>query len=453
MLQRLNPFRGLPNPREVWAWGMYDLANQSFQLLVNTLLFSIYLATYVAPEPAGANGQTRGELWWGPMVALSMLLTVLASPVLGALADARALRKELLIGTGLGAVVLTAALAATGPGLLAVAAAAYVAAAVLVGLGENFLASFLPQLSTPATVGRVSAIGWSMSYLGALILLGLTSLALFVLGADEPREWRWLFVAAAAWFLVGMVPTMFLVAERLPAAPPQERRRLLSATFARLRQTLRQARRYRQLLRFLGVFFVYSMGTMAVVFYAGLIGKRLGFELRQLTLLAVVMALAAGAGSAAAAAFQDRLGHRRTIRLYLTVWVLSTLALALMEMRLPPAADRGAIRAPGAFWLISAGIGLGLGGIGTASRAMVGLFTPPEKSAEFFGLWGMVLKLAGVAGPVAFALTTAAAGHTAGLFLLSGFFAAGLALLRFVDEKAGAAAAHAPGSPADDSLP
>ena len=39
MLARLNPFRTLPNKRAVWAWGMYDLANQSFTLLINTLLF------------------------------------------------------------------------------------------------------------------------------------------------------------------------------------------------------------------------------------------------------------------------------------------------------------------------------------------------------------------------------------------------------------------------------
>ena len=40
----LNPFKSLPNPREVWAWGMFDLANQSFTLIINTLLFAIFLA-------------------------------------------------------------------------------------------------------------------------------------------------------------------------------------------------------------------------------------------------------------------------------------------------------------------------------------------------------------------------------------------------------------------------
>lgn len=49
-LRRLNPFAGLPNPKEVWAWGMYDLANQSFTLLIITLLFPIYLKKIVIAQ-------------------------------------------------------------------------------------------------------------------------------------------------------------------------------------------------------------------------------------------------------------------------------------------------------------------------------------------------------------------------------------------------------------------
>lgn len=439
-LRRLNPFASLPNPREVWAWGMYDLANQSFQLLINTLLFGIYLAEYVAPEPT-PSGTTRGEAAWAVMIGASLILVVLASPILGAIADARSLRKEFLVVTGLGAVVLTAALAAVGPGMLWLAAVLYIAAAFLVGIGENFLASFLPQLATPATMGRVSAIGWTMSYVGALLLLGLTAIAVFSLGATEPQQWRWIFVAAAVWFLVGMIPTILFVHETIPPAPNGEARAagsLLTVGFRRLGATIREARRYRQLMRFLAVFFVYSMGTMSVVFYAGIIGKRLGFGIGQLTLLALVMALSAGAGSVLAARYQDRLGHRRTVRLYLTVWVLSTLALAITEMRQSGAPANGA---PMTFWLISAGIGLGLGGIGTASRALVGCFTPAAKSAEFFGLWGMVYKLAGVAGPLAFSVVTAFIGATTGLFLLSAFFGAGLVLMALIDEREGIARA------------
>ncbi|MFI4882462.1 MAG: hypothetical protein ACIAQU_07750, partial [Phycisphaerales bacterium JB064] len=51
---KLNPFQGLPNPREVWAWGMFDLANQSFTLLIITLLFGLYVSRVVVPQPTFA---------------------------------------------------------------------------------------------------------------------------------------------------------------------------------------------------------------------------------------------------------------------------------------------------------------------------------------------------------------------------------------------------------------
>ena len=240
-----------------------------------------------------------------------------------------------------------------------------------------------------------------------------------------------------------MLPAVFLLREELPAARGGEKGSVILLGFRQLAGTLREAGRYRQLMRFLSVFFIYSMGTLAVVFFAGLIGKSFGFDIRQLTLLAVVMSITAGIGAVFAARYQDRLGHKRTIRIFLSVWVLSTLALAVMEL-LSPAPSAGATRgAPLAFWFISAGIGIGLGGIGTSSRALVGVFTPGDKSAEFFGLWGMVYRLGGVVGVVAFSQVRAHVSAAAGLFLLVVFFGVGLALMGLVDERKGLEEARA----------
>ncbi|HYE03433.1 MAG TPA: MFS transporter [Phycisphaerales bacterium] len=434
---RLNPLRGLPNAGAVLAWGLYDLANQSFQLLVNTLLFGLYIKHHVALTPAG------GERAWSRMTAAALLLVVVLSPLAGAVADARAWKRELLIASGIGAIVLMCLLPLLGPGMVAVAAAVYIVAAVLVGLGENFLGSFLPELSTPATVGRVSATGWAMSYVGALALLAVAWVVVVVLEFERPAEWRWLFLFAAAWFAAGMLPTVLVLRERAGAPAPGRAGagRVLRQALGRLAATARQARRYRQLIRFLLAFFVYSMGTLTVIYYAGIIGDSLRFGLRELILLALVMALTAGAGAVLAARYQDRLGHRRTIMLYLVVWIVSTLALALLHVSRAPA---------GWFWVISGAIGLGLGGIGTASRAMVAAFTPAHKAAEFFGLWGMVYRLGGVIGVTTFGVLRRPGmlGEAVALFALTVFFGAGLLLLLRVDERAGMqAAGEGPGAP------
>lgn len=428
----LNPFKSLPNGREVWAWGMYDLANQSFQLLINTLLFSIYVAKVIAPTPE------KGKTAWGLMAASAMLIVVVLSPIVGALADARAWKKRLLIATGIGAAACTALLALLGPGTLAFAFGIYITASVLVGLGENFLGSFLPELSTPQNVGRVSAIGWTMSYVGALGLLGVTAIAVYIFKMDQPHEWRWIFVIAGAWFSAGMLPSVFLLKERATPLPVDQRRSPIIDAFRQLRQSVRESAKYRELRRFFLAAFIYSLGTNTVIYFLGTIGDQFGFGIGQLTLMALVTAMTAGVGAIFAARYQDRLGHKKTLLVFLTIWVVSTLAMASAKL----------VQAPvGTFWFVAAGIGLGIGGIGTGSRALVGAFTPKDRGGEFFGVWGMVYKFSAVVGLIGFVLITTLSGSKSALassiplFSLTIAFALGAVLLLRVNEGAGVAAA------------
>lgn len=422
----LNPFKALPNGREVWAWGMYDLANQSFQLLINTLLFGNYIAKVVASTP------DKGKTAWGAMAASAMLIVVIVSPVVGALADARAWKKRLLIATGIGAALCTGLLAVLGPGMLPLAIALYVTAGVLVGLGENFLGSFLPELSTPQTVGRISAIGWTMSYVGALGLLAITAIAVFGFKMQDPSQWRWIFIIAGLWFVGGMLPSMFILRERATPLPAEARRGVIADAFRQLRTSVHESAKYRQLRRFFAAAFIYSLGTNTVIYFLGMIGDQFGFGIGKLTLMALVTALTAGAGSLFAARHQDRLGHRRTLFIFLGIWILTTLAMAFASLFSAP---------QWTFWLVAGGVGLGIGGIGTGSRALVGAFTPEDRGGEFFGVWGMVYKLSAVVGLVAFVVVSKAFGPTAPLFALTLAFATGAALLLRVDEKAGVEAA------------
>ncbi len=442
MLGKLNLFRGLPNPREVWAWGMYDLANQSFQLLINTLLFGVYVTEVAAPDPV------TGARWWKGMTAVSLLIVVLLSPIAGAIADLRAWKREILLATGFICAGLTAALALVGPGgapdaflggrgPLLLAALLFIPASVLVGIGENFLGSFLPEIADEREMGRVSAIGFVMSYVGALILLGCVVLAALKLGMKDAADWRPLFVFAGVWFLAGILPSVFILREKArPArAAGAARGTLVGAGFRRLADTLYHLRRFRELARFFAVFFVFSMGTQVFIYLSGVITRQLGFSTRDLFTVAIELTVLAGVGAVFTAKYQDSLGHRRTIMIFLAVWFVSMFGLAMMAFAGPTRT---------VFYLLAAGAGLGLGGLNTASRALVGVFTPEHKCGEFFGLWGMMFKLAGAAAMGAFIVLESLVESSPGLFLLvtSGFFGVGLIGMLWVDEKGGIAAAR-----------
>ncbi|MEM8757197.1 MAG: MFS transporter [Planctomycetota bacterium] len=424
---KLNPFQGLDRPLTVWAWGMYDLANQSFTLLVNTLLFAVFFREVIVGD------QARGDALWSVAFSGSMLLVVVLSPILGALADARGTRKLILFTTGYVCAALTIALALTGADTIWLAMLLYIPANFCYQIGENFLASFLPSVSNQRNIGRVSATGWAMGYTGALLLLVLVAAGIAVFGLQDPADWSPFFVIAGLWFVLNLTPSLVLLREPPTDRPTHRTGTIVGEAFARLKETLQSAGAYRQLVRYLVAFLVFGMGVQVIIAFAAIIAKDFGFDTTKLVIYVLQITVTAGAASIATAFFQDRIGAKATTLGYLIVWMAS--AAGLLAISLTPGVGEWA------FWVVGNGIGIGLGGIGTASRSMVGRFTPGHKTAEFFGLWGMVFKLAGAIGPLSFGQLKAWIGMSTSLALLFAFFAVGFVMVRRVDELSGVRAA------------
>jgi len=425
-MKKLNPYAGLPNPKEVWAWGMYDFANQSFTLLINTLLFAIYFKDVVVAD------SQNGDRLWSILFSSSMLLVVIASPIIGAIADARCWRKEILMLTGIGCVLMTCGLGFLQPSMILLATVLYIPANFCYQIGENALASFLTDVANSRNTGRVSAIGWTMGYTGAILILILVFAAMLIFDMKSPESWRPFFFFAGAWFLLGMIPAALILKEHKRAII-RHHDNVIADAFIRMRETVVQATNYRQLMLFLIAFFVYAIGIQTVIAFAAILAKEFGFKEEQLLIFVAQITITAGIAAAVTSKFQDKIGAKRTIQIYLVIWVLSTAMLAILSG--VPSLPRWL------FWVIGNGIGFGLGGTGTASRAMVARLTPRHKGAEFFGLWGVSYKLAAV-GVVGFGFVKAGLGNTWALVMLLGFFAVGFVLLLPVNELAGVRAAQ-----------
>ena len=87
--------------------------------------------------------------------------------------------------------------------------------------------------------------------------------------------------------------------------------------------------------------------------------------------------------------------------------------------------------------------GLSLGSSQSASRALVGLFSPTRKAAEFFGFWGLANKLAGVFGIIALGLLQTVVGLQASILLCAALFIVAILICLFVDQARGQRAAAA----------
>jgi UMF1 family MFS transporter len=420
---------GNARPAEVLAWAMFDFANSGYTTVVITAVFNAYFVAVIAGNAAWAT------FAWTAALSVSYALILLTAPVLGAYADLRAAKKRLLLITTAGCVLGTALLALTGPGTLALAVVLLVASNFCFGSGENLIAAFLPELAKGEALGRVSGWGWSLGYLGGLLTLGLC--LGYVTWAQGHGEQARQFVPVtmlitAASFAVASLPTFLVLRERALPTPVVPGENLAWAAFARLAQTVRQAARYRDLARFLVCIVFYQAGIQTVIALAAIYAEQvLGFTTKDTITLILVVNVTAAAGAFAFGHIQDRLGHVRTIALTLCLWIATTLIA-------------WSATGSGLFWLAANLAGLCLGSSQSAGRALVGFLSPADRLAEFFGLWGLAVKLSSILGPITYgAVTWATNGdHRFAMLVTGGFFVAGLLLLGGIDVARGRRAAE-----------
>ena len=417
-------------PREVVAWAMYDFANSGYTTVVITAVYNAYFVGMVAGKAPWAT------FAWTAALAVSYALVLLTAPLVGAYADLRAAKKRLLAVSTVGCVVFTAALGLTGPGTLALAIVLIILSNFCFGTGENLVAAFLPELADGEALGKVSGWGWSLGYLGGLVALGLC--LAYVGWAEAHGQGAAEFVPVtmlitAALFAAASLPTFLILRERARPQPLPPGASLVAGAFGRLATTVRHARRYRDLARFLVCIVFYQAGIQTVVVIAAIYAQAtLGFTTKQTIAMILVVNVTAAAGAFVFGHVQDRLGYVRTLAVTLVLWI----ATALVAW---------AATGPGVFWVAANMAGFALGASQSAGRALVAYLSPEDRRAEFFGLWGLAVKLSAILGPVTYgAISWATAGnHRVAMLATSGFFIVGLLLLAGIDVARGRRAATA----------
>ncbi|MFP3939085.1 MAG: MFS transporter [Thermoanaerobaculia bacterium] len=413
-------------PREVFGWAMFDFANSSYTTIVVTVAFGNYFTGLVAPGE-------RGDALWGAAITASNLLVVVLSVIVGAMADGAARKKAFLFASYLVCVAGTAGLYFAVPGRVALALILFVASNVAFSLGENFTSSFLPELSTPRNIGRISGFGWGLGYVGGL--LSLLAIYPFLTGgftAENLGSLRLVWVVNAGFFLLAGVPTFLLLRERALPTPGRGWLEHAADGLRRVAETAREVRHFAQLARFLGAFFFFQAGLTTMFAFAGIYAvQTVGFEAGDLIVLFLVLNFTAALGALGFGWVQDRIGVKRTIQLTLVLWIVICAAAFF-------------VRTQGQFWAVAVLAGVGIGSLQSAARSMVGLFAPVEKSGEFFGFWGLAGKASYAVGPLVFGLVSSATGDQRWAILSTGgFFVLGLAGMALVDEAAGHRAAEA----------
>lgn len=409
--------------KEIVAWAMFDFANSSYTTIVVTFFFSLVFTQLIAAGPAA-------DLWWGRALWMSNGIVLVLSPIVGAIADESGRKKAFLFATYLVCVGTTAALWFVEPGAIALALILFIVSNIAFSFGENLAGAFLPEISTPDTIGRISGFGWGLGYFGGLLSLALVfPLAKAGIELTNYPNLRLIWPVTAAFFLVAALPTFLVLRERAPRKSESFTYYLRNG-FGRLATTWRESGTFGELRRFLAVFFLFSIGlTSTIAFFGVYAGTTLGFTVTELFLLGALLQIPSAAGAVLFGLVQDRLGARRTLQIALALWIVVSIVVAQASEKRT-------------FWIIAMFAGLGIGSVQASSRALVGAFSPLAKSGEFFGMWGLAGKAAYACGPLLFGWVSATSGsQRTSVWVNGAFFLIGFVALYGVDEARGRAAA------------
>ncbi|MFY9315149.1 MAG: MFS transporter [Burkholderiales bacterium] len=408
--------------REAWAWSMYDFANSGYTTVVITAVFNAFFVAAVAGKAPWAT------FAWTAALSVSYLAVLLSAPLVGAWADAHAAKKKLLFYATAGCVVFTALLFFVSPGMVALAICLIILSNFFFATGENLIAAFLTEIADSKAMGRVSGWGWAFGYLGGLVSLGI-SLA-YITWAQKQGHGGNQFVPVvmlitAVIFALAATPTFLFLKERARA------HRKIERPWARVMQTLHHARDYRDLWRFLVCILFYQAGIMAVIALAAIYAQEaMKFTSTQTIVLVLVVNITAALGAFGFGYLQDYIGHIKAMTLVLAGWIVM-IALAYVAESVQM------------FWIAANLAGLCMGAAQAAGRAIVGYLSPKERTAEFFGLWGLAVKAASIFGPLTYGLVTwiFEGNHRLGILSVGAYFAVGLILLVGIDVERGRRAA------------
>ena len=394
--------------REIFGWCCYDFANSAFITVVITVVYGPYFTGVVAAGWAGAN------TLWSVILAASQVVVMVFGPALGVLADVTGSKKKFLLSMMWVCSAATAALWLTGPGTVALAAGLVIVAYAAFSFGENFCASFLSELSTPANCGRISGYGWSFGYLGGLGALGLAMLVLSV----SPDGVRWVFVVTALFMVAATLPVLLLLRERKQPEPHVARWWQLG--WESVLRAARDLPQHRDLLRFFWAFLLYMSGLGAVVAFAAIYSVEvLGFTTGENLVLFASLQISSALGALAFGWWQDRAGSVNMLTAALLLWCLVAVGAYFCQTK-------------EMFFLVGNVAGLAIGSCQAGSRAVVSLLSPRERAAEFFGFWGVFGKFAAVVGPLFMGVLADMFDLRVAVLSTLVFFVGGLLVLRTV---------------------
>ena len=406
------------------AWTFYDWANSVYPLVISSAIFPIFYEGYVDNKVMFFGFEFINTALITILSAVYFLLLVFILPFLSGIADAFNNKKVFMrffCYLGSFSCIL---LSFFDKNHLEISLLLF----VLTGIGYwsslVFYNAFLPEIADKKDHDSLSARGFSMGYIGSVILL-IVCLILIFSSIEEQRPFytRLCFALTGLWWF-GFSHVTF---RRLPSGKKVvlNNKTTYQKGITELKKVWKYILKTKRLKRFIYSFFVYSMAVQTIMLVAVYFGTKeinwgSGSNAKMGLIISILLIqLIAIPGAILLSKISKIKGNLFALKLSIFIWILLCFSAFL-------------VYEPIHFYFIAGFVGLVMGGIQSLSRSTFSKYIPKatKDTSSFFSFFDISEKLGIVIGMFSYGFIEQITGSMRNsIVALVVFFILGLLLL------------------------
>ena len=351
--------------KNVISWALYDWANSAFATTVMAGFFPIFFKAYWANDLSDIDSTAMV----GYANSFSGLVVVILAPILGAFADLGAKRKRFLgMFASLG-IVCTASFYFVPEGQWVIAALLYGIACIGFSGGNIFYDSLIVSVSDQSNRIQVSALGYSLGYLGGGILFLLNVLMYLYpesFNISSSSEAVLLsFMTVAVWWALFSLPLFKNVKESTHLNDDNGFTKTMVSSFKEVYSTLIEIRKYKRVGIFLLAYWFYMDGIDTIVRMSTAYGTDIGLDASSLITALILTQFVGFPATLFFGYLADRIGFQKILSIGIIIYIV----ICFFAYSMTTATE---------FYVLAATVGLVMGGMQAVSRAFFSCIIPKD---------------------------------------------------------------------------
>lgn len=422
------------NPKVLNAWAMYDWANSVHSLTITSAIFPIYFPAAAVMMPSKSTKldflglQLENTVVYSYAVSIGFLLLAFSVPFTSAISDFTGKKKAFLkLYCYLGSLSCML-LYFFEEGRYYLGTFAFLFSIVGWGGSIVFYNSYLPEIATEDRFDNLSAKGFSLGYIGSVILL-LQNLTMVLKpewygGITSGQASRISFLSVGMWWIVfAQIPFSIL-----PETKKEKKKEggWIFNGFRELKKVFHELQGLEFTKKFLLAFFFYNMAAQTVMYLGALFGsEELHLPDDALIITILLIQLVAIPGAYLFAKISKKIGNTASISWIVVIWIVICIAAYFVYTK-------------NQFFLLATGIGFVMGGIQSLSRSTYAKLIPENThdTASYFSFYDVCDRLSTVIGTFMFGLVNQLTGSMRiSVLVLSVLFLIGYILIKRIPSK------------------